>query len=132
MKHKIEIAPNLAIYIDGERVIGSKPYGLFLTTVMTVSDDDLKRLADRCLEVILDRKTENSSEKPNNSTKATISKMEQVDKDINVRSKDEPQTLDDIGKQIQDAYDKGFLSDADAVQAWYEAVKDEPQTERSE
>ena len=34
-------------------------------------------------------KTENSSEKPNNST---ISKMEQVDKDINVRSKDEPQT----------------------------------------
>ena len=29
------------------------------------------------------------SEKPNNST---ISKMEQVDKDINVRSKDEPQT----------------------------------------
>ena len=37
-----------------------------------------------------DRKYEpNSSEKPNNST---ISKMEQVDKDINVRSKDEPQT----------------------------------------
>ena len=33
-----------------------------------------------------DRKTEpNSSEKPNNST---ISKMEQVDKDINVRSKE--------------------------------------------
>ena len=78
-----------------------------------------------------DRKTENSSEKPNNcehitedgvtcakypacddcldnplnkvkgserlvkgseQTKSTISKMEQVDKDINVRSKDEPQT----------------------------------------
>ena len=64
-----------------------------------------------------DRKTENSSEKPNNcevknycddclytdtcddkaffyacTSKATISKMEQVDKDINVRSKDEPQT----------------------------------------
>ena len=35
-----------------------------------------------------DRKTENSSENPNNST---ISKMEQVDEDINVRSK-EPQT----------------------------------------
>lgn len=66
MKHKIEIAPNLAIYIDGERVIGSKPYGLFLTTVMTVSDDDLKRLADRCLEVISDCKTESSLEKPNN------------------------------------------------------------------
>ena len=81
MKHKIEIAPNLAIAIDGKRVIGSKPRGLFLTTEMIVSDEDLKRLADRCLEVISDRKTE-----------PTISKMEQVDKDINVRSKDEPQT----------------------------------------
>lgn len=67
MKHKIEIAPNKAIYIDGERTIGSKPYGLFLTTTMIVSDDDLKRLADRCLAVIADCKTENSSEKPNNS-----------------------------------------------------------------
>ena len=43
-------------------------------------DDYVKRRTDR--------KTENSSEIPNNST---ISKMEQVDKDINVRSK-EPQT----------------------------------------
>lgn len=65
MKHKIEIAPNLAIYIDGERVIGSKPHGLFLTTEMIVFDEDLKRIADRCLEVISDRK-DNSSEKPNN------------------------------------------------------------------
>lgn len=56
MKHKIEIAPNLAIVIDGERVIGSKPQGLFLTTEMIVSDEDLKRLADRCFEVISDRK----------------------------------------------------------------------------
>ena len=54
MKHKIEIVPNLAIYIDGERVIGSKPHGLFLTTEMIVSDEDLKRLSDRCLEVIAD------------------------------------------------------------------------------
>ena len=129
MEHKIEIAPNKAIYIDGERTIGSKPYGLFLTTTMIVSDDDLKRLADRCLAVIADRKTENNSEKPNNcehitedgvtcakypacddcldnhlnkvkgserlvkgkvSKVPTSSKMEQVDKDINVRSKDEP------------------------------------------
>lgn len=52
MKHKIEIVPNLAICIDGERVIGSKPHGLFLTTEMIVSDEDLKRLSDRCLEVI--------------------------------------------------------------------------------
>ena len=38
-----------------------------------------------------DRKTESDSEIPNNST---ISKMEQVDKDINVRSKDEPKICD--------------------------------------
>ena len=87
-------------------------------------------VADWLVE-IADRKTENSSEKPNNcehitedgvtcakypacddcldnplnkvkgserlvkgseQTESTISKMEQVDKDINVRSKDEPQT----------------------------------------
>ena len=69
-------------------------------------------VADWLVE-IADRKTEpNSSEIPNNycddclytdtcddkaffyacTSKATISKMEQVDKDINVRSKDEPQT----------------------------------------
>lgn len=54
MKHKIEIAPNLAICIDGKRVIGAKPHGLFLTTEMIVSDEDLKRLSDRCLEVIAD------------------------------------------------------------------------------
>ena len=72
-------------------------------------------VADWLVE-IENRKTENSSEKPNNcegknycddclytdtcdskeffyacTSKATISKMEQVDKDINVRSKDEPQ-----------------------------------------
>ena len=63
MKHKIEIAPNLAIVIDGERVIGSKPQGLFLTTEMIVSDEDLKRLADRCLEVISDSKTEPQTER---------------------------------------------------------------------
>ena len=48
-----------------------------------------------------DRKTENSSEKPNNST---ISKMEQVDKDINVRSKDEPQTCDTCKHKGEYAY----------------------------
>lgn len=54
MSHKIEIAPNLAMYIDGKRVIGTKPYGLFSTTEIIVSDEDFKRLADRCLEVIAD------------------------------------------------------------------------------
>ena len=84
-------------------------------------------------------------------TEPTCSKMEQVDKpqtDCNgckfvgtydtefpcancsrktkdYYAKDEPQTFDDIGRQIQYAYDKGLLSDASAVQAWYEAVKGE-------
>jgi len=54
MKHKVEIAPNLAMYIDDKRVIGTKPHGSFSTTEMIVSDEDLKRLSDRCLEVIAD------------------------------------------------------------------------------
>ena len=98
---------------------------------------------------IADRKTENSSEIPNNcehitedgvtcakypacddcfdnplnkvkgserlvkgseQTEPTISKMEQVDKDINVRSKDEPQP-----SKIIEAYAKGYKDGADAV-----------------
>lgn len=67
-------------------------------------------ITGRCevIEHDADRKTESNSEKPNNCedlqdwkdrmwaeavvTEPTISKMEQVDKDINVRSKDEPKT----------------------------------------
>ena len=54
------------------------------------ADDYNGLLADKSINSrYADRKTKNSSEIPNSST---ISKMEQVDKDINVRSKDEPQT----------------------------------------
>ena len=105
-----------------------------------------------------DRKTENSSEKPNNCedlqdwkdrmwaeaivTEPTISKMEQVDKDINVRSKDEeyinnlPWKEVGNGEQTDDAYflelmgavERDEISDAGANQAWYEYInhKDEP------
>ena len=50
---------------------------------------------------------ENRNDEPSNSeipNSSTISKMEQVDKDINVRSKDEPQTerKNLCGKQICD------------------------------
>ena len=68
-----------------------------------------------------DRKTENSSEKPNNSTS---SKMEQVDKDTNVRSKDEPQT------DIHDLTDCDFCKHRNCKDC--EGGKDEPQAERSE
>lgn len=66
MIHEINVLGCGVIYIDNERVFGSKPYGLFSTVNWSATDEDLKRIADRCLEVISDRKTENSSEKPHN------------------------------------------------------------------
>jgi len=58
-------------------------------------------------------------------TEPTISKMEQVDKDINVRSKDEPQTCDTCKHKGEYAYCRlcGRLSENN-----YEP-KDEPQTD---
>ena len=65
MIHDIDVLGCGVIYIDKERVFGSKPYGLFSTVNWKATDEDLKRIADRCLEVIAEQ-TENSSEKPNN------------------------------------------------------------------
>ena len=115
---------------------------LFIATQTETQNSNLTFEKDECAKeyeelglkelkelIEADRKTENSSEKPNNcehitedgvtcakypacdycldnplnkvkgskrllkgKTEPTISKMEQVDKDINVRSKDEPQT----------------------------------------
>lgn len=61
MIHEISVLGCGVIYIDNERVFGSKPYGLFSTVNWSATDEDLKRIADRCLEVISDRKTENHS-----------------------------------------------------------------------
>ena len=55
----------------------------------------IKKVIETISMELADRKTENCSEIPNNST---ISKMEQVDKDINVRSKDEPKTQTETQK----------------------------------
>lgn len=52
--HDIDVLGCGAIYIDGERAFGSKPYGLFSTVTWKASDEDLKRISDRCLEVIAD------------------------------------------------------------------------------
>ena len=67
-------------------------------------------------------------------TEPTISKMEQVDKDINVRSKDEPQ-IDNLATAIaHEAYCKTCKHlmdedcDCDVVFTGYEP-KDEPQTD---
>ena len=67
--------------LTGRAKIGFEEYDLCKHCIL-----DIKRFINQGRA---DCKTENNSEKPNNST---ISKMEQVDKDINVRSKDEPQT----------------------------------------
>ena len=58
MKHEISVLGCGVIYIDNERVFGSKPYGLFSTVNWSATDEDLKRIADRCLELVADRKTE--------------------------------------------------------------------------
>ena len=96
-------------------------------TILTI----LEKFASLPSAINADRKTENNSEKPNNcevknycddclyidtcdskeffyacTSKATISKMEQVDKDINVRSKDEPQT-----ERIRKCIDCRFVSE---------------------
>ena len=102
---------------------------------------------DNAMANYTDRKTENSSEIPNNykvknycddclytdtcdskeffyacTSKATISKMEQVDKDINVRSKDEPQTCSVNGRPYTDCCNCEY----------FKCTADVPQTERSE
>ena len=124
---------------------------------LKVCIDEHPVVADWLVE-IANRKTENSSEIPNNcehitedgvtcakypacddcldnplnkvkgserllkgKDEPTISKMEQVDKDINVRSKDEPQTCSVNGRP----YDCGNCE-------YFRCTADEPQTERSE
>ena len=52
MIHRIEIAPNNAIYIDGKRVVGRKPYGYFETKTIRITDSDLVEIANRCEELM--------------------------------------------------------------------------------
>ena len=55
MIHNIDVLGCGVIYIDGIRVFGSKPYGLFSTITWKATDKDLKAIADRCLEVIAEQ-----------------------------------------------------------------------------
>ena len=80
------------VRIDGEPNTGSTTVKvgvplkeMAIVKKVELTDECIDKIADAVVRKLADRKTENSSEKPNNST---ISKMEQVDKDINVRSKD--------------------------------------------
>lgn len=52
MKHQIDIAPNNAVYIDGKRVVGRKPYGFFETKTIRITDKDLIKIANRCEELM--------------------------------------------------------------------------------
>ena len=105
------------------------PYDLLCLAEVTASGymtHGNVKLCDECMAELLmwlDRKTESNSEKPNNFAK-----------DINVRSKDEPQTEVvmpkkckgcDSASKIIEAYSRGFEDGAKAVKAM-------PQTERSE
>ena len=122
-----------------------------------LTDECIDKIVDAVVQKLVDRKTEpNSSEIPNNcevknycddclyadtcdskeffyacTSKATISKMEQVDKDINVRSKDEPQK-DCNGCKFVGTYDTEFpcANCSRKTKDYY--ANDEPQTERSE
>ena len=52
MKHQIDIALNNAIYIDGKRVVGKKPYGFFETKTIQITDSDLVEIVNRCKELM--------------------------------------------------------------------------------
>lgn len=93
--------------------------GFDLSTICMV-DDALRTIIE-----IADRKTE-----------PTISKMEQVDKDINVRSKDEPTTQKETQnsnltfekRTMRDCYNcKRYETEGECIECHYEP-KDEPQT----
>lgn len=52
MKHQIDIAPNNAIYIDGKRVVGRKPFGLFESRIIQLTSRDLAEIVQRCNELL--------------------------------------------------------------------------------
>ena len=100
--------------------------GAILKTDWGYFEEGLDEIRDYCERLDADRKTEpSSSEIPNSST---ISKMEQVDKDINVRSKDEQQK-DCNGCKFVGTYDTEFpcANCSRKTKDYY--ANDEPQTD---
>ena len=158
------------VRIDGEPNTGSTTVRvgvplkeMAIVKKVELTDECIDKIADAVVRKLADRKTENSSEKPNNcedaenpsgdvwecgcfldtycehqiydrnpdgtinivecgyeqKTEPTISKMEQVDKDINVRSKDEPQTCSVNGRPYSECTNCEH----------FRCTADEPQTE---
>ena len=104
------------VRIDGEPNTGSTTVrvGVPLKEAVTIkkvelTDECIDKIADAVVRKLADRKTE-----------PTISKMEQVDKDINVRSKEEPQK---IGEMMTE-------EEFDSMLARVLTGKDEPQTSK--
>ena len=124
--------------------------------VFEYDENGVGKITLECMDMLMglinDRKTENCSEKPNNCEtcangegdieacgycrhgdlyepmdEPTISKMEQVDKDINVRSKDEPQK---DCKSCKHYHEEWFGEECDSCCEYSDwQPKDEPQTE---
>ena len=101
--------------------------------------NDAKRQAD-IAQAVYDTilRVQALERKADRKTEPTISKMEQVDKDINVRSKDEPQKRCDECIHFDKTYKKrdkyGMLIigvECDGMDEPCDKWTDEPQTERS-
>lgn len=52
MKYQMSIAPNNAIYINGYRVAGRKPFGLFDPRIIQLTSRDLAEIVQRCNELL--------------------------------------------------------------------------------
>ena len=135
------------VRIDGEPNTGSTTIrvGVPLKEAVTIkkvelTDECIEKIADAVVRKLADRKTEPTTE--DCSTVPTISKMEQVDKDINVRSKDEPlkdkpttqtetqnSNLTFEKRTMRDCYNcKRYETEGECIECHYEP-KDEPQTD---
>ena len=118
--------------------------------IFTYPDDDYMTMECRCRKLVkhglLDKadgyyqtheirtNTHECVKNMHDKTEPTISKMEQVDKDINVRSKDEPQTQTEIAKAIvHKMIDDAVIAEdvyPDLRQKMHDAVDEyEPQTD---
>lgn len=145
MTHEISVLGCGAIYIDNERVFGSKPYGLFSTVNWSATDEDLNRIADRCLELIADRKTETTTED------CSMVELSKVRAELNEwRDLIGDDVVDDIISNLEEEADEdepqtdkwshdciGCGNNDTCEFAFTDAVKicryiNEPQTERSE
>lgn len=52
-RHIVELTPNNAIYLDGYRIVGTKPYGLFTTKrIAILTNREIQDIIDYCNKII--------------------------------------------------------------------------------